>query len=136
MRRQSCKYWTCTASLSIAASPKTVTQNHVHLRTEQEDMVSNKVQQLTGFCTAVVGVLDMHSALVGLQQRTALKATAAVLDIPVVGVLDPHSKLVAVMELLLKGRLHGLRMQDRGTEKRQFCCLIICQHRNRPCTLD
>ena len=36
---------------------------------------------------------------------------------PVVGVLDTYSQLMAVLELLLKGRLHSLRMQHCSTKK-------------------
>ena len=56
--------------------------------------------------------------------------------LPVVGVLDPDCQSVAVVELLLEGRLHGLRMEYGGTKECQLSCLIIGEQRNWACTLD
>jgi len=56
--------------------------------------------------------------------------------VPVVGVLDSDCQSVAVVELLLEGRLHGLRMKYCGSKERQLCCFIIGEQRNWACTLD
>ena len=55
--------------------------------------------------------------------------------VPVVGVLDSDCQPVTVVELLLEGRLHGLRMEHGGTKERQLCCLIIGEQRHWACTL-
>ena len=56
--------------------------------------------------------------------------------VPVVGVFDTHSQLVTIVELLLEGRLHGLRMQHCGSKEGQLCGLVIGEQGYRAGPLD
>lgn len=57
-------------------------------------------------------------------------------SVPVVGVLHSDCKPVAVVKLLLKGWLHGLRMKNGSSKEGQLCSFIIGQKGDGPRTLD